>query len=98
MKDSLKVCGAGTAYGEFRKILLEAVYDGPVLLAHIKRDEVPRHVVPRSPTRGNGCVRDPRLEGSVVRGSTWWVLPLDRIFGLTLVVASERLTGRVGGF
>jgi hypothetical protein len=44
------------------------------------------------------CVRDFRLGGSVVRGFTWWVLPLDGGVGLSLVVASERLTGRVGGF
>ena len=40
--------------GGFRKVLLEGVDDGPVVLAHIKRDEVSRTVVPRATTRGNG--------------------------------------------
>ena len=40
--------------GRFRKVFLERVDDGPIFMAHIKRDEVPRTVVPRATTRGNG--------------------------------------------
>ena len=41
----------------FRKVLLERVDDGPVSLAHIKRDEVSRTVVPRATSRGNCRMR-----------------------------------------
>jgi hypothetical protein len=40
--------------GRFRKVLLKGVKDGPVALAHIKRDKVSLAVVPRAATRGDG--------------------------------------------
>ena len=40
--------------GRFMKVLLEGVDDGPVSLAHIKRDEVSRSIMPRATSRGNG--------------------------------------------
>jgi hypothetical protein len=40
--------------GMFKKILLTGVKDGPVALAHIKRDKVSLTIVPRAATRGDG--------------------------------------------
>jgi len=40
--------------GRFREVLLEEVDDGTVFLAHVKRDEVSRPVVPRATARDNG--------------------------------------------
>ncbi len=40
--------------GRFRKVLLKGVDDGPLSLAHIKRDEVSLTVVQRATARGNG--------------------------------------------
>ncbi len=40
--------------GRFGKVLPEGVDVGPLSLAHMKRDEVSRTVVPRATARGNG--------------------------------------------
>ena len=37
------------------KGIYEGVEDGPIFLAHVKRDEVTSPVVPRATTKGNGC-------------------------------------------
>ncbi len=42
--------------GRFEKVLLKGVEDGPVVLAHIERDEVSLTVVPRAATRGDGLM------------------------------------------
>ncbi len=42
--------------GRFKKVLLKGVEDGPVVLAHIERDEVSLTVVPRAATRKDGLV------------------------------------------
>ena len=40
--------------GRFKKVLLKGIDDGPVSMAHIKRDEVSLAVVPRATTSENG--------------------------------------------
>ena len=42
--------------GGFRKVLLEGVDDGPVVLAHIKRDEVSYPVVTWATTEWDVCM------------------------------------------
>ena len=39
--------------GRFKKVFLKGVDDGPLSLAHIKRNEVSPTVVPRATLRGN---------------------------------------------
>ncbi len=39
--------------GRYEKVLLTGVEDGPVALAHIKRDKVSLAVVPRAAIRGD---------------------------------------------
>ena len=55
--------------GRFRKVLLDGVDDEPVSLAHIKRDELSRTVVPRATTHGNGRMCGIPEWGEVSRGS-----------------------------
>jgi hypothetical protein len=42
--------------GRFKKVLLKGGEDGPVVLAHIERDEVSLTVVPRAATRWDGLM------------------------------------------
>jgi len=53
--------------GRFRQVIPERVEDGPILRAHVKREEVPCAVVSRPTTSGDGCVGGNPGWGKVLR-------------------------------
>jgi len=51
----------------FKEVALDGIEDGPILRAHIKRDEAPSPDVPWATSNGDGCMCGDPGWGKVVR-------------------------------
>ena len=56
---------------ELKEGILKGVEEGPIFLAHIKRNEVSSSVVPRATPNGDGCGCDSPGWGEVVRAGSY---------------------------